>query len=187
MDEIINLVKSAKGGDNFSFEQLLLKYQGLLLKMSQMYSDMCPEGMRDFDDFLQEAKIAFLRAVETYDETQNRTFGAYAKVCIKNRLISCVRALNSQKRNKERQTKNVVAPNPENVVQERYFDAQELNKVRIIAPRVLSRLEYKMFEMYFGLGMKTKEIAQRLNKEEKSINNAIYRMKAKIIRHLKNQ
>ena len=183
--KIINLVNLAKGGDEVAFERLFLKYQGLLLKLSQKYSNMCPEDTRDFDDFLQESKIAFFRAIETYDEEQKRTFGAYAKVCIRNRLISCVRALNSQKRNKERQKKKMSAVGTENVVQEHYFDAEELKKVRIVAPQVLSRYEYKIFEMYFVLGMRTKEISQKLNKEEKSVNNAIYRMKTKIIRHLK--
>lgn len=186
MDEIMSLVILAREGSEGAFEKLLIKYQGLLLSVSQKYSNMCPEESRDFDDFLQEAKIAFFKAIETYNEDKKITFGAYAKVCIRNRLISYVRMLNSQKRKNERPRSKGKQGRDDNVVQDSFFNTEELKIVRSIAPLILSRYEYKIFEMYFMLGMRTKEIAKRLSKEERSVNNAIYRMKTKIIRHLKN-
>ena len=45
----------------------------------------------------------------------------------------------------------------------------------------LSRFEYVIFELYFS-GLRAKEISKKLEKSEKSINNAIYRMKEKLSR-----
>ena len=181
MDEIIDLVNSAKEDNEQAFEQLLKKYQHLLSSMSNQYSNMCPSSSSsEKEDFLQEAKIAFYNAIKSYDPAQGRTFGAYAKICIRYRLISRVRFLNSKKRRKEEELKSPGAHSPRSdVVQDGIVKGEDRKALCKKAFEVLSKYEYRIFEMYFS-GMKAKEIASKINKSEKSINNAIYRMKSKL-------
>ena len=181
MDEILILVKNAKSGDELAFAELLDKYQKLILRMSNEFSNKCPEPQRDCEDFLQEAKIAFYNAVTTYDETKERTFGAYAKICIKYRLISCVRKLNSKKRIKtverEEQGQDIVSAITISKEQRKYIFS--------VARENLSRFEYVVFELYFS-GLRAMEISKRLGKREKSVNNAIYRARTKLSRLVDN-
>lgn len=175
MDEIVDLVKSAKNGDENAFFELVNKYQGLLLGMSKEYSDMCPEPLKDQEDFLQEAKIAFFNAVKTYDESKKITFGAYSKTCIRNRLISCIRKLNSKKRKKV-PTKVVYDQDP---VLGFTISNEKKQQIIQLAKQNLSRFEYLIFELYSS-GLRAKEISAKINKSERSVNNAIYRMKVKL-------
>ena len=179
MDENVSLVVMARAGDESAFEELLRKYQGLLVSMSKKYSDMCQEPLRENEDFLQEAKIAFFNAVNTYDEKQNRAFGAYAKVCIRNKLISCVRVLNSKKRKKSIDLS--VRDNDDTSIQEKAISKERKKELYQIARQHLSRYEYLIFEMYSS-GQKAKEISAKIGKSEKSVNNAICRMKSKLSR-----
>jgi RNA polymerase sporulation-specific sigma factor len=105
MDEILYHINRVKSGDDASFEQLLSKYNALIISMAKKYSDMCATSPQ-LDDFLQEAKMAFYNSVLSYDEKTGVTFGAYAKVCVRNRLVSCVRVNNSKKRQKRSDTKD---------------------------------------------------------------------------------
>lgn len=178
MDKIMNLVDLAKSGDEPAFEKLLQKYQGLLVSMSKKYSDMCQESLRENEDFLQEAKIAFFNAIKTYDESKNRAFGAYAKVCIRNKLVSCVRTLNSKKR---RKSVDATVQNQDTGIQEKAISNEHKKELYQLARQHLSRYEYLIFEMYSS-GQKAKEISAKINKSEKSVNNAICRMKIKLSR-----
>lgn len=181
MDELLILVSLAKSGDEVAFSELLAKYQGLLLSMSKEYSNMCPELSRENEDFLQEAKIAFFNAIKTFDEEKKITFGAYAKTCIKNRLISCVRKMNSKKRRKKLES----ISDGHDTVPSATISKEEREFLLSLAQSSLSRFEYVIFEMYFS-GLRTKEISTRINKSEKSVNNAIYRLKSKLSRLVNN-
>ena len=175
MDGILDLVKLSKDGNEVAFAKLLDKFQNLLISMSKKYSDMCLELFKDNEDFLQEAKIAFFSAVKTYDESKDITFGAYAKVCVKNKLISCVRKFHSEKRKK---ASHLLQEQPVEV-QEEAVSNEQRKQLYQLAKQHLSLFEYKIFEMYSG-GQKAKEISSKINKSEKSVNNAIYRIKSKL-------
>lgn len=177
MDEILELVFSAKNGDNHAFEALLDKYQGLLSSMSKKYSDMCYEVLKDREDFLQEAKIAFYNAVMSFDEGKGRTFGAYAKVCIRNKLVSCIRELNSKKRLKK--TDSLIEITTPANIQDKAIQRMHKKELYKLAKTHLSSYEYLIFEMYSS-GQKGKEISAKIGRTEKSVNNAICRIKAKL-------
>ena len=179
MDEILNLIESAKLGDDASFGVLLNKYESLLLSLSKKYSDMCPEPLREDEDFLQEAKIAFFRAIQTYNVEKNITFGAYAKTCIRNKLISCIRTMTSKKRKKS--LKNEDKSSYRDVAQESVVFKEQKEIIYSLAQNNLSQYERKIFGMYLS-GCRAKEISKKIGKDEKSVNNAIYRIKSKLSR-----
>ena len=52
MDEILYHINRVKSGDDASFEQLLAKYNALIISMAKKYSDMCATSPQ-YDDFLQ--------------------------------------------------------------------------------------------------------------------------------------
>ena len=176
MDEILEIVEKARNGDGAAFEALLAKYDALLKSMAQKYAYMCNASSRQNDDFMQEGKMAFYTAVMTYNPGSNVTFGAYARICIRNRLVSCVRVLNSKKRQKRSDSKdNIDLENPQDTLLVRELE----KKLFSLAQDCLSAYEKKVFALYVR-GERAKEISQKIGKSERSVNNAIYRIKAKL-------
>ena len=176
METLIELIIRAKNGDDAAFQMLCDKYNPLLASMAYKYAQKCAENGLN-DDFLQEAKMALYSAVMSFDVNQDMVqFGFYLKRCIRNRLISCVRKFYSKKRQSNTAEEEVVGETPqESVIQ------NELKKeISSLAKEVLSDYEMEIFEMYFYSGLKAKEIAKKTGKDEKSINNAIYRIKSKL-------
>ena len=182
MTDILTVVERARSGDDSAFEVLLNKYNSLLISMARKYSDMCNTPSRQYDDFLQEAKMAFYNSVLTFNEDSGITFGAYAKICVRNKLVSCVRVLNSKKRQKRSDSKeDYGSENPQDALIVRELEKQLFSH----AQDYLSAYEKKVFACYIA-GERAKEISLKMSKSEKSVNNAIYRIKAKLKRIANN-
>ena len=175
--DIIELVLQARQGDEESFLQICHQYKNLLDSLSRRYSDMCPAEYSSLDDFSQEARVALYNAVNRYDAVgQKVTFGAYAKTCIRNRLISYVRKLSSKKRKKGKGDAGVTNNWS---VQDAVVRRELGEKLISLAEGLLSKYEMKIFSYYLD-GRRAQEIASLVGKDEKSVNNAIYRIRLKL-------
>lgn len=177
MDSSIELIKQARAGNDAAFAKLCEQYKNLIDSMSRKFSSNRTEEVSYLEDCLQEAKMAFYNAVNRYDlESENVTFGAFAKVCIRNRLISFFRKQSSQKRQKGKDDSKI----QENWSLEDAVVRRELGEKLIsVADNVLSKYERKIFSYYLD-GRRAKEISQLVDKSEKSVNNAIYRIRLKL-------
>ena len=175
MDETIELVLKARESNEDAFSQLCTIYSPLLSSLCHKYSQMC-EGEPDVeDDFLQEAKMAFYKATASYDiNSPSTTFGAYAKACVKNRLVSCVRRIKSKKR-KRAELEYSCDDSPQDAVVWRELGT----KLLALAENTLSPYEKKVFALYVK-GSKAAEISKHVGKSEKSVNNAIFRIRSKL-------
>ncbi len=177
MENLEEVLLAVKSGKDCAYEELCKGYMGLLVKMAKKYCEICQNNSAELEEFLQEAKYALYKAACSFNVDNGRaTFGNYAKRCITNRLISLVRKYKSKKR-----SASVVTPLDEGKNGgEADFGCDELgDPMTVLADKKISVFEKKVFSMYLT-GMKGKEISQRLGKEEKSVNNAIYRVKVKL-------
>lgn len=130
-----------------------------------------------FEELRQDASMALYKAALRYDpddekKGKNVSFGLFAKICIRNALISELRKVERKKRKWEQQKKNV---SHENAVPEERIAEDAVTRFR----SVLSPYEYTVFALYIT-GKPPREISVDLGKTEKSVSNAIYRSKAKI-------
>ncbi len=176
MEENLELILKARGGDSHAFSKLARIYKPLLSSLSQKYSSMCVECGEIVDDFTQEAQIALFDAVKTYDkDTSSFTFGAYAKACVRNRLISLVRKIKAGKRKRGELKIPVSTPSPDDV----YMTKELGTKLMALAENSLSPYEKKVFALYID-GKRASEISKHVGKSEKSVNNAIFRIRAKL-------
>ena len=173
----IELILAVRAGDGDAFRLMCEQYANLLDSMVRRYSAMCPEEFSSRDDFLQEAKLAFYNAIVRYDaEGQRVTFGAYAKVCVKNKLISYVRRQNSKKRHKGKGEATAIESwSPQETVVRRELG----EKIIHVAENSLSKYERRVLSLYLE-GKRIKEMTRILCKDEKSVNNAIYRIRLKL-------
>lgn len=177
MDKYIDLILQSRAGNNDAFAQMCEQYKNLMDSLSRKFSLMCEEYCTR-DDFRQEAQLAFFDAINSFDIENGRvTFGAYARVCIRNRLVSCVRKLNSKKRRmgKSEGTDAVVGWSVQDTVVRRELG----EKLLTFADNTLSPYERRIFSMYVD-GIKAKEICRVVGRSERSVNNAIYRIRQKL-------
>ncbi len=170
------LISASKNGSEPAFSQLCEKFRPLIENMTDRYLPRLSAIISDKDDLRQEATVAFYRAVMTFDMSQDKvSFGLYAKICIKNRMVSLLR-----KANKKSSPKTVASPEPkEKRIGGRVIDLRELMEA---CERVASKREKTVFLMYTE-GKSYKEIAELLKVSEKSVDNALFRAKSKIKRY----
>ena len=177
MDKIIELIFLARAGDDTAFSELCEQYKNLMDSMSRKYSGACSVEYASFDDFYQEARMAFYNAIVKYDtDCQNVTFGAFAKVCVRNRLVSYVRKLKSKKRHKG---ESDVGAAECSSLQDTVVRRELGEKLISVADSSLSKYEKRIFSYYLD-GMRVREISSLVGKGEKSVNNAIYRIRSKL-------
>ena len=179
MDKVLDLIVKVRGGDQPAFDALTRHYAPLIISMTRLYGSMCQADEAEREDILQEAMIAFYRATLRYDLTVTGvSFGLYAKICIRNRLISFLRRLPNQRHlvgfeGMEQQADGMADP-LEDVLRK-----EDVARVMAIIEHELSPYEKKIFSLYM-LGRTSDEIALSVGKTKKSVSNAIYRIRVKI-------
>ena len=178
--EINNLIDLVVSGDSDAFTSLVEMYSPLLKKILSSYTteEMSKE---DVEDLSQEELIAFYRAVINFDKEQSAVeFGLYAKICITNSMISYKRAA-AKKSNESLIGDDEInsITDPEGEVP-RFFEMRESEReLGEQIERTLSAYENEVWSYYVN-GYSAKEIAQKLNSNEKSIDNAIFRIRKKL-------
>lgn len=177
MDSVKELILLVRSGNEKAFDDMCGIYNNLINSISRKYSAMCSTEYSVLDDFIQESKMAFYNAIISYDvENAKITFGAFAKVCIRNKLVSCVRKLNSKKRKKNEEAQ---VSSDKWSLQDAVVRRELGEKLILVAENSLSAYEKTVFSLYFN-GKSAKEISLKLGKSEKSVNNAIYRIRLKL-------
>ena len=163
-----------------AFGTLLQRYLPLVEKTVGRFSDALATES-DREDLRQEALLAFYRAAMTYDlSKEGVSFGLYAQICMTNRLVSCVRRM---KRRAEEETLPLDGDavdagddsDPSALIAER----ERLHGVYEVIRRVLSPFEETVWQHYVE-GRSAREIAARLGKSEKTVTNAVGRIRRKL-------
>ena len=176
---IKELVIDAQKGDQNAFVKLLEAYDPLI---SSMVSKFKIDGMSepDQEDLRQEAVLAFYSSLVSYDPNISGVeFGLYAKVCICNRLVSQMRIM------KKHLSQSVLSYELfENIAGQddpaaRVVELEEERSLLRLINDNLSKYEQKVFRMYVS-GMSAFEMAEKLDSNEKSVNNAVYRIRKKL-------
>ncbi|MBR4293293.1 MAG: sigma-70 family RNA polymerase sigma factor [Clostridia bacterium] len=174
MDNSINeLLVSLKKGDDGAFASIEKQYTPLIDNLTQNLMSL-PD--MDGDDFRQEAIIALYMAACSYDPSKTSvTFGLYAKICIRNRLISILRRRRCMT---DELCEDLIAnedDNPEYAA----INAAGFESLMEKIEQSLTELEKSVFKLYIS-GTANEDIGSSLGLARKSIDNAIYRIRAKI-------
>lgn len=181
---------SMKNDNEDAYDILYKKYEPLIYKIAKkMYQTNRIKGI-DLTDFIQEGNIGFTQAIKHYNEQKNILFFTYAKVCIEKAIISFIISSNRQKHKFLNESISMDAlveneqPNSlEKIVMDNSLDPFKIivNKENNLYKNIKEKLtdfELSVLELrYYGFDYK--EIAKLLDKDTKSIDNAIQRIKNK--------
>lgn len=196
-NEIVELLAKIRQGDEAAFAELAEKYKTLtesaVFRISRSIGKDGGDGSYGIDDLRQYAAVALYRAAKTYEpdadgKGKEVSFGLYAKICVNNALVSVLRKYKSAERKAERRAKrneNTVSSG-QNDPLERLVASESARDLVTKIRGELSKYEEEVFDSYIT-GKSVREIAERLKAEEKSVSNALYRVKVKIKELLINQ
>ena len=180
-EDLLKLLEQAVSGDENAFSEIVERYQPLVQSVSARFAASLGNEenvLLSHQDFEQEALLALYRAVHTYERSQSAvSFGLYAKVCIRNALVSQMRKVRS-KRRKQPATTDVNTRDVFVGAADRMVSDDALVLKEQIA-EFLSPYEQRIFSMYVE-GLSVKEIADSVGRSDKSVHNAIYRIRVKI-------
>ncbi|MFA5342199.1 MAG: sigma-70 family RNA polymerase sigma factor [Clostridia bacterium] len=196
-DSINSIIKKAKKGDNSSMDYLLKEYSALVRKKA---NGLYLIGA-DKDDLLQEGMIGLFKAVLSYDSQKETSFDTFAALCINRQMLSAIKGANRYKHKllneyvsiyededqaEEKQSLPVSIPdnkfNPEIIVTQ----AESLELLRKRMHDKLSSMEKKVLDMLIE-GHTVAYMCKSLDKDAKSIDNSIQRIKTKVRNILKEE
>lgn len=186
-DALLDLIDK---GYSYALEVLIKRYKRIVLAKAQTY--FLIGG--DREDVIQEGMIGLYQAVRDFDKDKRASFRGFAELCITRQIITAIKTATRQKHiplnsytslyrpvyneESERILLDTIAENrsedPQEVMvtQERYRRlTQKLNES-------LSELEHDVFNLYVK-GYSYQEISEQINRHEKSIDNALQRIKRK--------
>lgn len=172
------LIISARGGDKNAQGELLNKYSPLVKSISAGFFMCGATG----EDLYQEGMVGLYSAIGGYDINSGANFSTYAYKCIRNAVLDAVK----KSQNSKHAALNNFVPIVE-ISGERFLSDPEDELIRREArreflqkiSRILSSFEFKVTVMYLD-GLTTAEIAAAMEKSQKSVGNAISRVKNKL-------
>lgn len=187
------LIEYINEGNEEANNILIKKYEPLIIKIATKMLPYCKNNGLEKNDLIQEGMIGLSHALDRYQEQKDTLFYTYAKTCIERKIISVVIGSN---RNKNKiLNESISYDNEENLLLKFMSDTKQTPEEAVLnvaieedlvnrINEVLTDLEQQVFTLLIN-GFKYKEIAEILDKDQKSIDNAIQRIKAKIKKDLK--
>lgn len=192
-DEII--VHSAANGDKIALDYILNKYKNLVKVKARAYFIIGA----DKEDIIQEGMIGLYKSIRDYQDTKESSFKVFAELCITRQMITAIKSATRQKHMPLNSYISLNKPIFEEESEKTYIELISTNKV--LSPeelfigqesktfiqnhinKNLTELECKVLELYLK-GKNYNEIANAVQKTEKSIDNALQRVKRKLEKFL---
>ena len=185
------LVKVAQTGDHSALEEIVSRYLNLIRSRAGSY--FIPGAEKD--DIIQEGMIGLYKAVMEFDETKTAYFRSFAAACIRNNIITAVKTAARKKNMPLNSYISLTKGNydedggetlldimaldaqsdPETIV----IDRESADGIEYTINKALSKLELQVLLEYLS-GGSYNDIAQKLGRDVKAVDNAIQRIKKKL-------
>jgi RNA polymerase sporulation-specific sigma factor len=194
--EDLQLVLKARNGDSAAMDVLIRRYTGFVrLKASSYFL-----AGGDSDDLIQEGLIGLYKAVRDFRTDKETSFRSFAELCVTRQIITAIKTATRFKHaplntyvsfshtpagqdGEGECTLGDALPGP--TVDEPsicVISTEELQSLVFCLGTGLSRLEADALKLYLE-GESYEEMAERLGCDTKTIDNALQRVKRKVLAH----
>jgi len=190
------LVALAKEGRSDAYDAIIRRYRGFVRLKASSYFLLGGES----DDLIQEGLLGLYKAVRDYRTDRESSFRNFAELCITRQIITAVKTATRNKHTPLNQyvsfsqspaaagdsetTLDEVLPGP--TVSDpvnQVIASEELESLVSCLSSVLSELESRVLSLYLD-GHSYEVIAERLECDTKTVDNALQRVKRKVGIHL---
>ena len=181
------LLEYINSNNEEAYDLMFKKYKPLIVNISKKYKQLALKYGYEINDLIQEGMLGLNSAIETFDDSLNTKFYTLARVCIERRIINLFKIANREKykilnesipiENENYDIENIIGDTksePLNIM----IESQEKDNIYKGSYNRLSDYEKEVLE-YKLQGFSNKEIALKLNKTIKQIDNTIQRIKKK--------
>lgn len=181
----------AKEGNDEALEYLLCKYKNFVKSKAKSYFLIGA----DKEDIYQEGMIGLFKAIRDFKGDKLASFKVFAELCITRQIITAVKTATRQKHiplntyislNKpiydeesDRTLLDILSSIKVSDPEELIIDREEMKNIENRIEEVLSNLEMEVLNSYLD-GKSYQEIASDLDRQAKSIDNALQRVKRKL-------
>ena len=192
------LVRRARAGDQQAMDQIIARYRGFVRLKASAY--FLAGG--DSEDLIQEGLIGLFKAVRDYRPEREASFRSFAELCVTRQIITAIKtaarnkhtplntyvSFSNTRAGSEQETTlaDVLPDDPVTDPINQAISTEELQSLVECLGKVLSPLESQVLAMYLE-GRSYEEVAERLECNPKSVDNALQRVKRKVEVHLKER
>jgi RNA polymerase sporulation-specific sigma factor len=190
------LVAQAKQGRPDAYDSIVRRYRGFVRLKASSYFLLGGES----DDLVQEGLLGLYKAVRDYRTDRESSFRNFAELCITRQIITAVKTATRNKHTPLNQyvsfshspaaaedsdsTLDEVLPGPTAADPvNQVIATEELGSLVSCLSSVLSDLESRVLSLYLD-GYSYEVVAQRLDCDTKTVDNALQRVKRKVGTHL---
>src|SRR4030081_3162162 len=198
--EDLQLVVRARNGDGAALDALIRRYTGFVrLKASSYFL-----AGGDSEDLIQEGLIGLYKAVRDFRADKETSFRSFAELCVTRQIITAIKTATRFKHaplntyvsfshtpagqdSESDCTLGAALPGP--TVDEAsvcVISTEELQSLVFTLGSGLSQLEHDALRLYLE-GSSYEEMAEELGCDTKTIDNALQRVKRKILTHQKSR
>ncbi len=179
-------------GDTQAGNELVMRYRRLVKASTRPF--FLAGG--DSEDLMQEGMIGLLYAIREFDPDSGSSFRSFAELCIRRRVISAARSASRLKHaplndglsleqlqsgESQHLFQQLTAHSPEELILDRTWADEFLT----VCSSYLSDFENRILMDYLN-GLSYAEMAECSGRSEKSIDNAIQRIRKKLAQHIPN-
>lgn len=176
MIEDIEVLKKAKSGDDVATDKILGDYKHVVTAIARRFYLMGG----DRDDLIQEGMIGLFKAINSFDLSKNVPFKNYASRIIEREMISAIRRENTNNNQILDESLDIIDNLSDGESPEReYLSEENIQEFTKEMKKVLSPFEIDVVNLYLK-GYTYIDIAKMLDKSNKSIDNALFRIKNKL-------
>jgi RNA polymerase sporulation-specific sigma factor len=198
--EDLQLVVKARNGDEQALDALIRRYTGFVrLKASSYFL-----AGGDSEDLIQEGLIGLYKAVRDFRSDKETSFRSFAELCVTRQIITAIKTATRFKHSPLNSyvsfshtpagqdpdgdcTLGDALPGPSvNEPSVCVISTEELQSLVFALGSGLSKLEADALRLYLE-GSSYEEMAEELGCDTKTIDNALQRVKRKILTHQKSR
>ncbi len=197
------LIVRLRDGESAITDYIMEKYKNLVRSKAR---SMYILGA-DREDLIQEGMIGLFKAIRDYDTGRDASFFTFADLCVSRQMYTAVQAAGRQKhaplntyislyagsaendgsdRGEEWELIDSVASQFEKNPEELLIDRENVELLEKVIERELSSFEKQVLDLHLT-GMTYSQIARVLGRDDKSTDNALQRIKAKLKRAIPGQ
>ena len=188
----LELAQKALSGDPAAEEALVSEYARIVRICARPYFLVGGDG----EDLIQEGMLGLLSAIRTFDPAKSVKFSTYAEFCIRRRIISAIRSASGNKHTPLNSYISLESPQlDESNTQNAYYlrdpedfviARESVGEIERLLYGALSRFESGVLGLYLE-GMSYKDMAVCLSKTNKSVDNAVQRIRKKLAQILERR
>ena len=194
-EEVVTLCHD---GDSRAVEYLLNRYKNFVRSKARSYFLIGA----DHEDIVQEGMIGLYKAIRDYRAEKLSSFRAFAELCVTRQIITAIKTATRQKHiplnsyislnkpiyeeDSDRTLLDVITEEGMSNPEEMIIDREDLSLIEGKIGQMLSDLEKDVLVRYME-GKSYVEIAGEMNRHVKSIDNALQRIKRKLLKYLEEK